>query len=500
VWHNPSVRTAARVRIVFIRPRLGVGTSINQPLHFLYMAAALREAGVADCRIIDAEPYQCSDNDILQQLAESAFDVVAFTAMTVDLPAVARLSARVRERHPNSWMWCGGSHASGDPEATLRALPAIDLVVKGEGEHTSVELCRRFLDGSRDPKGVLGVWYRAEDGELRHNPDRPPEPDIDRLPMPAWDLIDVRAYYHRVRRMGILYRRPAYMSLFTSRACPYGCTYCHATFGKKFQAHSPARVLAEMQILIERYGIFDFSILDDIFNLDRDRMNQICEGIIRRGWKVHLSFPNGIRGDRFDRESLTLLRRAGGWRLNFAPESTSARIQAQIKKLNHIDKLERAIEDASQLGFLTQGNFMLGFPTETYEEMRATVDWSLKSPLHLANYFRVIPLAGTPIADTIRIGARSAAADPTQHDINRTRINLTDVPDSEIERLRRFAYRAFHADPRRLARLARVMPKHPTLIPLYVQDAVARIGGGLTSGNLFGTMRGYMQSASRDSA
>ncbi len=475
-----------QLTIAFVRTRLGVGTSINQPLHFLYVAAALRKELGARCRIIDCEPWGLDDAEVLDRLAEDPPDVVGFTAMTVDLPAVARLSARVRERFPRAWLWCGGSHPSGEPEATLRALPAIDVVVKGEGEHTAVELARALVDGSREPTGIPGTCFRDAAGVIRSNPDRPPEPDVDTLPMPAWDLLDVTAYYRRVRRMGVLYQRPAYMSLFTSRACPYGCTYCHATFGKKFQAHSAERVLAEMEALIVRYRIFDFSILDDIFNLDRKRMMTICEGILSRGWKVHLSFPNGIRGDLFDRESLTLLRRAGGWRLNFAPESTSDRIQGLIKKHNNTAKLERAIEDSARLGFLTQGNFMVGFPTETYEEMRATVEWSLRSPLHLANYFRVIPLAGTPMVSAISPKARALAADPTQHDINHTRINMTEVPSDRIESLRRHAYRAFHADPRRLARLARVMPKHPTLAPLYLEDAIARLGGGVTSGDLFG--------------
>lgn len=480
---------AKRARAVFIRTRLGVGTSINQPLHFMYLAAALRQEGLAASRILDCEPFQLTDREVLDRLAEAPFDIVAFSAMTVDIPAVARLSAKVRERFPDAWIWCGGSHASGAPAETLRALPAVDAVIKGEGEWTAVDLCRRFLSGSRDPAGVLGVWYRGADGSIIENADRPVEEDLDRIPMPAYDLIDVPAYYRRVRRMGVLYKRPAYMSLFTSRACPYRCNYCHATFGKKFQAHSPERVLDEMGHLIARYGVHDFSVLDDIFNLDKKRMMSICEGILRRGYAVHLSFPNGIRGDRFDYEGLKALRMAGGWRLNFAPESTSERIQEMIRKHNDMDKLERSIHDAADLGFLTQGNFMLGFPTETFEEMRATVDWSLRSRLHLANYFRVIPLVGTPMNDVIDETAKNAAADPTQHDINHTSINMTGVPQETIEELRRHAYRAFHGDPRRLARLLRVTPKHPTLLPLYAEDAVARLGAGLTSGNLYGRLK-----------
>ena len=220
-------------------------------------------------------------------------------------------------------------------------------------------------------------------------------------------------------------------------------------------------------------------------------MTAICEGSLARGWKSrHLSFPNGIRTATSSIAS-PLTRCSGA---PAAGGSTSRRraprigFEGLIKKHNATSKLERAIEDAARLGFLTQGNFMIGFPTETYEEMQATVEWSLRSPLHLANYFRVIPLAGTPMVSAISPRARALAADPTQHDINHTEINMTEVPSDRIEALRRHAYRAFHGDPRRVARLARVMPKHPTLFPLYLEDALARLGGGATSGDLFGRL------------
>lgn len=469
-------------RVALVRARLGCQTAINHPLHFMYIAAALRSAGAARPQIIDCEPHDLDDRDVVRMLEVDPPDIIGLTAMTVDLPNVSRLAGRLRERFPDAWIWLGGSHASAEPADTLQRIPQVDVAVVGEGEQAAIELAQRWSADSRDVEGIEGAWSRDGDGAIVPGIARSPREDLDALPMPAWDLIDIEAYTHRVRRMGILYKQPRYMSLFTSRACPYKCTYCHSTFGKVHQRHGAERVLAEMAELMRTHGIHEFAFLDDIFNFDRDRLRAICEGIISRGWRVHLSFPNGIRGDLFNEELLTLLRRAGGWRLNFAPETASERIQRATKKHANLDKLHEMVEVADRLGFLCLGNFMLGFPGETIEEMRATVRWSLESRLHVASYYRVIPLAGTEISHGLTDSQGQFVGDASEHEVNATRINLSDVPAHEIDALRTEAYRAFHTNPRRVARMLRVMPKHPSLWRLYAEDVVARIGVGTTAG------------------
>lgn len=470
--------SSSQPNVALIRGPLGAGNTINQPLGLMVLAAVLRAEG-ATCRIVDCEPYRYKAKDVLRLMREFQPDIVLFTAMTVDMPNVRLLSSLLRAEFPDAWIWVGGAHPSGDPQGCLEALPDVDILIKGEGEDTAQELYRRYAGDSREVSGIRGTWYREPEGAVVGNPDRPFETDLDRLPMPAYDLIEPRVYNYRVRRMGALYQHPNYMSLFTSRACPYQCGYCHSIFGKKFVAQSPERVLAEMEHLIDRYRVREFAILDDIFNLDKPRLIAICEGILRKGWKISISFPNGIRGDQFDREALTYLRRAGGWRLNFAPESASWRIQKLIKKHVDLDRIQESIAIASELNFLCHGYFMLGFPTETFEEMKSTVDWAKKSRLHTANYFRVIPLAGTALSRQVRDETKEAVADFSQHDVNLTNINLSEVPAEKIDALRKSAYRSFHGDIRRMIRLARVLPKHPALLPLYLHDAWYRLGEGV---------------------
>ncbi len=147
-------------------------------------------------------------------------------------------------------------------------------------------------------------------------------------------------------------------------------------FGNRYRCHSAERVLDEMEFLVRKHGIREFQILDDLFNLDRERTLAICDGLPSRGLKVHFGFPNGLRCDRLTAEEIEALRRAGCWRINVAVETASLRIQRMIKKFNDLDRIAEAIRLAVGQGILTHGFFMLGFPTETRAELEKYVTWA----------------------------------------------------------------------------------------------------------------------------
>ena len=127
--------------------------------------------------------------------------------------------------------------------------------------------------------------------------------NLDAMPYPAWDLIDIPRYRKFMRMSGCGINN--YAVLFTSRACPYRCSYCHKIFGKGFRAHSPERVLTEIQMLHDTYGVREFEIVDDIFNCDLPRAKRIFDLIAESGMKIRFTFPNGIRGDHADEEFFT---------------------------------------------------------------------------------------------------------------------------------------------------------------------------------------------------
>ena len=182
-----------------------------------------------------------------------------------------------------------------------------------------------------------------------------------------------------------------YLSLFSSRGCPCKCTYCHEVFGKRFRAGSPERLVAELEHYVKVFGVTDFEFLDDIFNFDRKRVLEICDLIAKRNLKLRINFPNAVRTDALTEEVLDALVGAGLYHSAFALESGSPRIQKFMRKRLNIDKFLQGVKWATNRGVFAHGFAMLGFPTETEEDMKATLEVACNSRLHTAAFFTVIP-------------------------------------------------------------------------------------------------------------
>ncbi len=210
-----------------------------------------------------------------------------------------------------------------------------------------------------------------------------------------------------------------------------------------------------MEEFIKRFGIEKFEVIDDIFNLDEERARMICEGIIKRGWKILLSFPNGLRGDRLSFETLKLMKDAGTYYISFAIESASERIQRLIKKNLDVEKTLRAIEWAVNLRIWTMGYFMLGFPTETEEEIKKTIDCARKSKLHIALFFIVTPFKGTELYETY---IQDAYIPYSHYHYYTDHYNLSAVDGKTLRKLYKFAYWKFYSSPLRAFRIIRDYP------------------------------------------
>jgi radical SAM superfamily enzyme YgiQ (UPF0313 family) len=440
--------------------------NIVPPLGAMYIAAVLREAG-HDVRIFE----QGTDGD-LERFRRSLRDyrpqVVGLSAITIEGRSMERLAAAARETLPEVPIIVGGPHATAYPERCARH-PAVDYVVLGEGEQTAVELVGALTSGGRDPATIEGLCFRDASGELVHTGERAAIEDVDSLPFPAWDLIDVD-YYARYNSFSDSGRR-RHMLLFTSRGCPFKCIYCHEVQGKRFRSRSPANVLEEMEALRSRYGINDFEIIDDIFNFDRERMIDILDRVRMLRPLPALHFPNALRTDILDEKQITALRRSGTQSLCVAVETTSLRLQKLVKKHLKVERVRQNIDIAVRQGMLVRGFFMLGFPTETLAEARATVDFALQSNLHQALFFIVTPFAGTALYEIYEEMLRQKGVHqvPFEDRAYMTgTYNLSEIPDEVLFNLQQEAFRRFYLNPTRMARMVVRHPK-PVELVRYAQ-------------------------------
>jgi len=442
---------------------------LMQPLGLLYLASYIRRHGDVDVRVIDMAPDRMRYDDLPEQIRSCRPDLIGVSALTFESQGLHRIAAIARGIDPGITVTAGGAH----PTAYTREVMQdrnIDFAVLGEGELTLDALLRALRTGA-PAAGIDGLASRLN-GEVRTVPRRRYVRDLDSLPFPAWDLIDLSRYrsFDRMSRCGT----GRYMVLFSTRGCPFECLYCHKVFGKEFRKRSPENVLAEIRALYTRHGVREFEVVDDIFNCDLPRAKRIFQMIADSGMDITLTFPNGVRGDRLDDEFLAKARRAGTVFMSFAVETATPRLQKMLRKNIDLQKISRNIALARKNGIMCLGFFMLGFPTETREELQATIDFAVRSDLHAATMFVVNPFEGTGLADLARTMGKPVLSSFDENYLTRGCTNMTDLPDRELLRIRRKGLLRFWLRPSRIAALVRDYPC-PSRLPALLGVLLRRM-------------------------
>ena len=435
---------------------------VSPPLGILQLGAYLRSTlKNVEIRVVDQRAMDCTNEEVVSRAVEFAPDVVGISCTTPNCNTLVALSSGIRCALPQALLMIGGPHASAFG-AELLDTTCADCVVVGEGELTCEQVLRIWQEGSRDFSGVPGLVWRSVDGECLTNPGSAPViEDLDTLPFPAYDLIDLRSYW-RLWSMSMVPPPRRYISMFTSRGCPYGCIYCHEIFGKRFRAQSPERIVAEMEHYVRTYGIKEVEFFDDIFNLNGRRVIEFSELVQRRNLRVSISFPNALRTDILTPEVADALVAAGTRMSAFALESGSPRIQELIQKRLNIPKYLEGVAMLAKRRVFTYGFVMFGFPTETAADMQMTVDMLRASKLHAVYSWIVTPYPKTELFDlAMRLHPeRMAGLDLAGTDYALFPcVNLSEVSDEVLAAYMRKAYSALFLNPLRALRIVRDFPR-----------------------------------------
>ena len=450
--------TVPRVFLVNVGRLTPMIRHITPPLGVLYIAAHVRQALNAEVRVVDQRGNDLTPAEVVRQALEFMPDVVGMRCLTTDEAYLREIAPAFRAALPNALLVVGGPHASSDAAGVIRQMP-FDAVVRGEGEISFEMIVRAHREGGGFGH-IPGLVWRDGNGEIVENDGLPPiVEDLDTLAMPAYDLLDPSVYWNS-KSMSILARRK-YLALFTSRGCPYHCYYCHSIFGKRFRAHSPERIVEEIDQLNKRYGVLEFEILDDCFNFDRQRVLDFSERLQKTGLRTRFAFSNAVRTDILTQEVVDALADAGTYVSAFALESGSPRIQKMIGKNLNVDKYLAGVEMAAKRRIFCLGFSMLGFPTETVEEMRMTVDVACRSKLHAMGFFMVTPFRGTELYNQVQDKDPAKLESAVYKDADYTytlAANVSPISDEQMLAVLREAHRRFFVNPRRALRVLRDHP------------------------------------------
>jgi anaerobic magnesium-protoporphyrin IX monomethyl ester cyclase len=389
------------------------GFSVYLPLGILSLAAVV-------CDICDVEIYDALERDfeirrnngitrygapelkIEEAIRRSHPDIVGVSIpFTAQAENGKRIGAICREIDPGIIVVFGGP----DPSVRYPALlesGLCDYCAAGEGEDTFREVVER-VNAGESLCGIPGLAYRDDEGAVRYTP-REFIRDLDRLPFPAYDLVNMEGYLSNPRlyqNRSRIHRRS--LSIITSRGCPYSCVFCSIRLhmGRRYRAHSPEYVLRHIELAIKRFGVRSIHFEDDNISLDRERFEKILDGIIERNFHIRWDTPNGIRADSLNLEILKKIKASGCAQLTIAIESGNQEVLNRIiKKNTSLSVMKEIARFCHELDIRTNGFYVIGFPGETLGNMRETIDLALTLLRECdiqPNLFVATPLYGTEL-------------------------------------------------------------------------------------------------------
>lgn len=362
---------------------------IFPPVGLTYLAAYARQFG-HQLAIYDFQVEQRDFDDFIKEFNP---DLVGITCQTALFYNTLNLADKIRQTFPKVPIMVGGAHPSYRPKDFFENQ-SIDIAVRGEGEETLMDLINHYENGSISLAEIKGISFRQDD-KIIHNANRELIKNLDKLPMPAIDLLPLEKY--RVSPDNYLGGRAGLIS--TSRGCPFGCIFCACkeAFNRTYRARCLDNVFDEIEYYLKNYQVSELFVMDDCFGLDKDRAIRFCQGMIERGYHKKVLWWCQIRVDRVDEELLSHMKAAGCKIISFGIESGVQRILDTIAKRVTLEQIERAVTIAKESGLEPRGSFIIGLPTETFVDSLKTILFSLKLPLSQAKFGLATPYPGTEL-------------------------------------------------------------------------------------------------------
>jgi radical SAM superfamily enzyme YgiQ (UPF0313 family) len=444
-------------------PRL---VAIENPVWAGLMATFCQTAGLS-VEIIDAEAEELSAEEVakrVEYLHPVLAAVVVFghqpSASTQIMTAAGRACGAIKKRSPCQPLMLAGGHVAALPERTLREEDA-DFVAAGEGLHTLAVLIEALKARAPDYAKVPGLWYRDQ-GEARRTSDRPLVAELDSLiPGPAWDLLPMARYRaHNWHCLGGHSRQP-YAALYTTLGCPFHCAFCciQAPFrsgeraaGLKdsmnsYRYWSPDAVIAQIDLLVNRYGVRNIKIADEMFVLNRKHVLALCDFLVERAYDLNLWAYTRV--DTIKEGMLDRLKAAGFHWLAVGIEAGADRVRADVDKAFGQAEVYRMLGRIRDAGINVIGNYIFGLPEDDADTMQATLDLALDLKCEFANFYSAMAYPGSPLyarAVHQQVPLPRTWTGYAQHSRECLPLPTRHVTAREVLRFRDNAFQRYHTD------------------------------------------------------
>lgn len=362
---------------------------IIPPISLGYLASTIRKKH--NVKILDC----LKENLTIEQVEKYAKDyqVVGITLFTKDLSLCKKYLENIKKANADIITILGGPHPSAVPEETLTFFKdLVNYIFIGESEIGFPKLIDFIELGEPPLDKIEGLAY-IRNNKIYKNPPVCPE-NIDDFQI-TWDLIPPDTY--PMAPHGAFFKQYPIAPIITSRGCPFHCTFCggHIISGRKIRQRTVDTVISEIKLLYEKFGVREIHIEDDNFTFRKEYVLEFCEKLKANFPDLTWTCPNGVRIDTLDEEMILAMKSSGCYALSIGIESGSDRILKLMKKSLNVQKIKEKIEMLKRFNIDINAFFILGYPGETKEDIKKTIDFALSLPLKRASFANFQPLPGT---------------------------------------------------------------------------------------------------------
>lgn len=425
---NPPARRIAEKKDVPTYQHIGLG----------YLASVIEKAGY-DLKVIDAKLERLGIEEVLEEIKKHSPDILGITSMTHEVVTAAEIAIRYKKLDPGVTVVLGGVHVTALPKETLKEFPQVDVGIIGEGEVTFPSIIKVVEAGGKDFSGISGVVYRNRDGDINFNRSEWIE-NLDELPRPAWKYFpDAKNYM-----------------IITSRGCPYDCVFCMQASGKRVRRRSIQKVIEEIEKVLEERAPGKFLFYDETFTLDKKRVYELCDTLIKKGLNNRMEWSTTTRVDAVDKDLLVKMKEAGCNHIEFGIESGNEEMLKRIKKGITKKQAEAAVSLAKEEGYHTEGAFILGHPYESLQTAVETIDFAAKLNTDIIQLGIMVPYPGTEVREMVlnhEGGYKTISCDWSEYNKQLgNAVELENLSRKDLERLqlagylRLFAYNKRYKD------------------------------------------------------
>jgi len=420
------------MRTLLINPPYPYSEFPIMPMGLLYVGAVLENQGY-EVEVLDLLVSKYSKDKIARKLEQYKPDVVGVTCVTMNYPAASEILKYCKSLDDAVTTLIGGPHVTFAPVETLAEAPWIDIVVRGEGEETILDIVSR-----KKPENIPGIAYRSDGIHLTG--ERRLIENLDALPLPARHLFPLSRYHALA----------AHCSLITGRGCPFNCIFCVGSKmgGRRARFRNPRLVVDEIERGLA-LGFEEVNLEDDLFTLNHRHLNAICDEIMGRGLKFNWSVF--ARVDTVDAEVLRRLKEAGCNWVCYGVESGNQQILDTVKKRITLDKVRESVKLAKDAGINVLASFILGLPGETRETMMQTVEFAQELQTYYG-FHVMAPFPGTEVREKAEeYGVEILTNDWAKYDANRP---VTRTPGASVDDILEVLHKYYRG--------IRIIPDKPT--------------------------------------